>query len=215
MERQLKALIWQRLAGMFLIDELHHKPVPGENKEQHPASNTRKLSSVHRSIYRHDRMNILHVCEVMRMLFFQRVQFAEGSDGNTHTHTHTHLALKHQHRYSEPLTGQNYRWRLGAETPRNKAKKVCSILATAQREPAWPWSICLHTEAPGPTVTTVWMYLPRSHTVKDTVGEGYSVDMRMYSPPSLHRCTPEQMQQETQYREAHSLTPFMCLMRTR
>lgn len=37
MERQLKALIWQRLSGMFLIDELHHKLVLGENKEQHPA----------------------------------------------------------------------------------------------------------------------------------------------------------------------------------
>lgn len=37
MERQLKALIWQRLAGMFLIDGLHHKLV-----------DKRKSTSLHR-----------------------------------------------------------------------------------------------------------------------------------------------------------------------
>lgn len=123
MERQLKALIWQRLAGMFLIDGLHHKLVS-------TAACTLQ-SAAQQAMYGCNRENDTLVCTCKVFAHVMWVQLAEGSDGNGQTQTLT--ATLGIQASTSLFTAANWPKLFGrrqrAEIPQNKTKKVHGVLA--------------------------------------------------------------------------------------
>lgn len=91
MEWQLKALIWRGLAGMFLIDELHHKLLNKTKSSSRPRYLKTEHCSANDLLTQRTKWKfsvlVWSVCTCCCISL--RVQFAKGTDGNGQTPTHT------------------------------------------------------------------------------------------------------------------------------